>query len=153
MVSYYSQTHYITVDVDVPNSESFPLSIFNNSTNQVRNLPEKNHEGVSKILFYAHSQSELTDATKELSYLLDQLVAYRETPTTVNIAKESVPVTMARLMRSRERAKRVYRNALGYTFEDELEWNHLEELFNDLQEELFKTDEFLSLHPGRGIYH
>ena len=64
MVSYYSQTHYITVDLDVPNSESFPLSIFNNSTNQVRNLPEKNHEGVSKILFYAHSQSELTDATK-----------------------------------------------------------------------------------------
>ncbi|KAG0654740.1 hypothetical protein C6P45_003286 [Maudiozyma exigua] len=153
MVSYYSQVHYITVDLDLPNSENFPLTIFNDTTTQIRNLPENTHENVSKILFYTHSQNELTDATNELSSLLDQLISYRETPSTISVAKESVPVTMARLMRSRERAKRVYRNALGYTFEDELEWNHLEKLFNNLQEELFKTDEFLSLHPGRGIYH
>ena len=152
MVSYYSETHYYTVSSPTKNSEDHPFTIFTTTRQQQPQIDDRDHE-LSRILFYTHVQNELTDTTKELTDLLDQLVTYRDTPSTISTTQTYLPGTMVKLMQSREKAKRIYRTALSHTFEDEMEWNHLEKLFNDLQEELFRTDEFLSLHPGRGMYH
>ncbi|SMN21235.1 similar to Saccharomyces cerevisiae YGL121C GPG1 Proposed gamma subunit of the heterotrimeric G protein that interacts with the receptor Gpr1p [Maudiozyma saulgeensis] len=153
MVSYFSETRYYALSSPGQNHpKEDPLTVYNTKTRLQPHVADREHD-LSRILFYTHAQNELVDATKELTNLLNQLVVYQEEPSTIFTTQNYLPGTMVQLMRSREKAKRTYRTALSYTFEDEMEWNHLEKLFNDLQEELFRTDEFLSLHPGRGIYH
>lgn len=111
------------------------------------------NDDFSRIISYSRIQNDLVDVTRELANLVDQLSEYRETAPSLTIVQTYLPTMLAQLMRSRERAKRTYRAVLDATFQDEVAWNLQEQLFHDLEKELFRTNEFLSLYSGRGVYH
>ena len=119
---------------------------------QEKEIPEGS-EDLVRIMFYSRTQNSLRDAARELNALLEQVMEYRDAPPSLTVTQTYLPGTMVQLMQSRERAKRLYRNALDINFRDLVEWNYLEKLSNELQEELCRTDEFLALYSGRGAYH
>lgn len=153
MTQRNSQTQYFIVDENEDNFMDFAFQSLRLEEPQATRQLSGDSEDLVRIMFYSRTQNNLREATKELKELLEQVMEYREEPPSITMTQTYLPGTMVQLMQSRQKAKRLYRNALEINFRDLVEWNYLEKLSNELQEELCRTDEFLALHSGRGTYH
>ena len=103
---------------------------------------------LSVIMLFTKVQQNLMDVTRELRDVTDQIYSYRESPGSVACTKDTLPTLMAMLMDHRERARRQYKDILATKY-SEHHWD-LENIVKELEAELSRTDELLSLYPHRG---
>lgn len=127
------------------------LAIFIDGVNNASSR-RPNDDDVFQLLLFTNAQGSLMDAVKELHALADQVSFYKtsESVTSTIVAAE-LPLLMANVMESRERAKRLYRSALSTRICDTC-WD-FEELYEQLDEELLRTSDMLGLYSRRGSYH
>ncbi|CCD26727.1 Gpg1p NDAI_0I01580 [Naumovozyma dairenensis CBS 421] len=106
---------------------------------------------LSDLLLCSKFQESLLQATKELHSLTERISQYRTPEVTQETVAFELPQMMRFLVDKREHARRVYREALRRKVSAE-GWD-LEDLFHELEEELFRSEEVLSLYPRRGTFH
>ncbi|KAL3230081.1 Heterotrimeric G protein gamma subunit GPG1 [Nakaseomyces bracarensis] len=109
---------------------------------------ECEERGVSELMLFTRTQQRLMDSTRELRELTDQISKYRESPETVETTRSHLPSLMALMMERREQARRQYKDVLTTKF-SEHHWD-LDTTVKELEAELARTDELLSLYPHRG---
>ncbi|CCK70911.1 Gpg1p KNAG_0F02460 [Huiozyma naganishii CBS 8797] len=109
------------------------------------------NSSIHALLDMTRTQSILMEATRELHDLTEQIDTYHQNLPPSEDVMMNLPRMLGLLMESRERAKRLYRETLSIkTAEFTCD---AQRLFDELQQEILRTDEMLSLYRGRGTYH
>ena len=131
------------------------LIIFHKDTLPNENRwPDRERDALSQLLVYSETQRMLTDVTRELHGLLDEISRIRDlSPPATTTETRCYDNVMAEILQSRERAKRLYREAMAARMNSSAAWVVLDNVFNDLQRELLRTDGLLELYPRRGFYY
>ena len=131
------------------------LVIFHKDTLPNENSwPDRERDALSQLLVYSETQRMLTDVTRELHALLDEISSIRDvSPTVTTTDTRRYPSVMAEILQSRESAKRLYREAMAARMNSGAAWVVLDNVFKDLQRELLRTDGLLELYPRRGFYY
>lgn len=113
-------------------------------------VPESNssNEDVLHLLIYSNFREQLSESAKELHMLTDRILFHKvsRSETTVETHDTILPL-MAMLIESRERGKRIYRDALSSRM-DVRNWS-IDPLCDEMHEELIRTNELLKLYPRR----
>ncbi|CAI6504468.1 Gpg1p [Saccharomyces cerevisiae x Saccharomyces kudriavzevii VIN7] len=105
----------------------------------------------SEVLLFSNTQENLITVVGELHTLTDRVVRYKVEPESREVTITTLPSLLALLLEKRDQAKRVYRDVLSMKM-SELDWD-IGELFTQLQEELTRTDDTLSMYPRRRSFH
>ena len=79
------------------------------------------------------------------------MVHYKIEPESREVTATTLPSLLALLLEKRNQARRLYRDVLSMKM-SELDWD-IDDLFTQLQEELTRTDDTLSMYPRRRFYH
>lgn len=100
------------------------------------------------ILMFSSFRQQLSESAQELHNLTDRISYFQvlrsETPLETY---DMVLPLMALLIERREKAKRIYREALNSKMDD-INWD-MDPLVERIQEELFRTQELLKLYPRK----
>ncbi|KOG99401.1 Gpg1p [Saccharomyces eubayanus] len=105
----------------------------------------------SEVLLFSNTQENLMTIVGELHTLSDRVDHYKIDPVSREVTVTTLPSLLALLLEKRDQARRVYRDVLSIKM-SELNWD-VDELFAQLQEELTRTDETLSMYPRRRSFY
>lgn len=122
-----------------------------NTVNNNRASLNNNTDGISLLLTYSRFQTNVMETTRELHDLTSKIELIQKDPPVLEDVNLLLPPLMASLMESRERAKRLYRSTLSNYIESSE--SDIDRIINELEKELFRTDELLALHPRRGTFY
>lgn len=144
-----------TIDDFIENNlwnQRITSSLSNSSrVNRNRTALNNNTDGVSLLLMYSRFQTNVMETTRELHNLTSRIELIQKNPPVLEDVNLLLPPLMASLMESRERAKRLYRSTLSNYIESSE--SDINRIINELEKELFRTDELLALHPRRGAFY
>ncbi|CAI4039161.1 hypothetical protein SMKI_07G1330 [Saccharomyces mikatae IFO 1815] len=104
-----------------------------------------------EVLLFSNTQENLVTVVGELHMLTDRVVRYKIEPESREIITTTLPSLLAVLLEKRNEARRLYRDVLSMKM-SELNWD-IDDLFTQLQEELTRTDDTLSMYPRRRSFH
>ena len=104
-----------------------------------------------EVLLFSNTQENLVTVVGELHTLTDRVVHYKIEPESREVTATTLPSLLALLLEKRNQARRLYRDVLSMKM-SELDWD-IDDLFTQLQEELTRTDDTLSMYPIRRFYH
>ncbi|CAI4062824.1 hypothetical protein SUVZ_07G1290 [Saccharomyces uvarum] len=105
----------------------------------------------SEVLLFSNTQENLITIVGELHTLSDRVDHYKAEPVSREITVTTLPSLLALLLEKRDQARRVYRDVLSMKM-SELDWD-VDELFVQLQEELTRSDNTLSMYPRRRSFY
>ncbi|EJS43793.1 gpg1p [Saccharomyces arboricola H-6] len=105
----------------------------------------------SEVLLFSNTQENLVTVVGELHSLTDRVVRYKVEPESREVTVTTLPSLLALLLAKRDQARRVYKDVLSMKM-SELDWN-VDELFAELQQELVRIDNTLSMYPRRRSFH
>lgn len=103
---------------------------------------------VLQLLMYSNFREQLSESTQELHDLTDRIVFHQVSRSQTSLETyDMVLPLMAMLIESRERAKRIYRDALSSRMSTrELD---IDPLCDEMHEQLVRTNGLLRLYPRR----
>lgn len=127
------------------------LTLFIDGLNDA-SVRQSDEDNIARLMLYSKAQAALIEAITELHDLADQVVVFKTSESiTSTIIAADLPTLMANVLDCKERAKRLYRASLhsricGCSLD-------FEELYDDLEQEILRTNEILSLYARRGNYY
>lgn len=105
----------------------------------------------SEVLLFSNTQENLITIVGELHTLSDRVDHYRDEPVSREVTVTTLPSLLALLLEKRDQARRVYKDVLSMKM-SELDWD-MDDLFVQLQEELTRSDDTLSMYPRRRSFY
>ncbi|CAR30762.1 ZYRO0E01628p [Zygosaccharomyces rouxii] len=107
------------------------------------------NEDVLQLLMYSNFREQLSESAQELHNITDRILVHRASRSVTSIEAHGLILPlMAMLIESRERAKRIYRDALSSRMSTTTDWN-IDPLCDEVHEELIRTNDLLKLYPRR----
>ncbi|CDF88546.1 uncharacterized protein ZBIST_0418 [Zygosaccharomyces bailii] len=109
---------------------------------------EFSNDDILQLLMFSNFREQLNESAQELHNLTDRITYYQVSHSVTPVETyDMVLPLMALLIESRERAKRIYRDALDSRM-DSKNWD-IDPLFERMQVELFRTQDLLRLYPRK----
>ncbi|GAV54330.1 hypothetical protein ZYGR_0AL00620 [Zygosaccharomyces rouxii] len=106
------------------------------------------NEDVLHLLMYSNFREQLSESVQELHALTDRILFHQSSRSVTTIETHDIILPlMAMLIESRERGKRIYRDALSSRMSIR-DWS-IDPLCDEIHEELIRTNELLRLYPRR----
>lgn len=110
--------------------------------------PREELSDLFEILVISDTKTTLQRETRALHELTDKVYLYRTSETVID---SDLPSLMASLLQRRENVKQIYREILNSRVRDHQ--SAVDEIFEELENELYRSHDMLSLYPRRGLYH
>ncbi|CCC69910.1 hypothetical protein NCAS_0D03290 [Naumovozyma castellii] len=114
-------------------------------------LQQRYNDQLADMMVHTKFQESLANVTRELHTITEQIYIYQQPEVTQEVVVSVLPNILISLLNSRERARKMYRDALTSRIAEQ-EWD-IEDLLLELRNELDRAEDLLTLYPRRGSMH